>query len=98
MVNTVVTPRNVYIDTPSTERVGPVAGLAGWIGDRNGLTTPRQIPRASATVRQVPQQRRVHISAPGAPSITGKTDAYVGRPSQLSPGGQLRHAWNLLRR
>jgi hypothetical protein len=94
MVNVRVTPQNVYFDTPNVERIGPVASAAGMALDRSGLATPRVYGRDQ--VQMIPVANRVNILAPGL-EARGRTDQYVGRPSDLSARDQLRNLGKLLR-
>lgn len=84
-----------YVDTPSIERVGPVASLAGRVLDRTGASTPRRLESEAITVRRV-APNKVQLAAPDV-QVTARTDGFVGRPSQLSAKDQLRNAWRLAR-
>jgi len=96
-VNVVLTDQNLYVDTPNVERVGPVARFAGQVLDRGGMSEPRQVPLAQATMQDALLPNRLLIQAPSLPTITARTDAYVGRPTDLSAGGQMKNLWNTLR-
>ena len=97
-VNVVLTDQNLYVDTPSVERVGPVARLAGQVLDRGGMSEPQHVPLAQATMQDALLPNRVLIQAPSLPVITARTDAFVGRPADLSAGGQVKNLWSMLRR
>jgi hypothetical protein len=97
MVNVIVTPTGYYVDTPSVQRVGPMARLAGGWLDRSGMTTPYVIPRDTAAVAE-PRPNRIVIQAPSVPTVTARTDGYVGRPADLSAGDQLRNLGRMFRR
>ena len=96
MVNVVRTDRNIYIDTPKVERVGPVARFAGQVLDRGGFSEPLQAPLQQAVIRQT-DSRHVSIEGPGLPPVRARTDAFIGRPSELSPGAQVKNLWATLR-
>lgn len=80
-----------YVDTPSVERVGPLAGAAGRLLDRSGASTPRRLENGAVTVTPA-DEGRLRLQAPGV-SVTARTDGFIGRPSELSPAQQLRQAW-----
>jgi hypothetical protein len=96
-VTVVKTEKNYYIDTPSVQRVGPAARIAGGLLDRSGMSNPYVIPLDAASVVQ-PQPNRIVIQAPTLPTVTARTDGFVGRPAALSAGDQLRNLASMFRK
>ncbi len=93
MVNVVVTDQNTYVDTPSIERVGPVARGAGLLLDLGGLSAPQHAPIAQTSINPANRPQRMVIQAPSLPPIRVNTGVYRGRPSDLSPLGQVKNMW-----
>jgi hypothetical protein len=79
----------IYVDTPSVERVGPVAGVAGRVLDQSGLSQPYYYTPQQVQVGPQPQENRVQYVVPGM-QVRARTDGYVGRPADLSTRDQLR--------
>ncbi len=97
MVNVVQTASGYYVDTPSVERVGPFARVAGRVLDTSGMSTPFQMPVGTASIEE-PRPNRLVISAPSQPLVMARTDGFVGRPADLSAGDQLRNLTSFFRR
>ncbi|HEY7456157.1 MAG TPA: hypothetical protein VH703_02685 [Solirubrobacterales bacterium] len=96
-VNVVVTDRQVRVDTPDVERVGPLASLAGKGLDRSGLSQPLVFPREQVQIQPVADGPRVNIGLPDGRTMTGRTDLHIGSPRDLSPVGQIRNLGRMLR-
>ncbi len=86
----------VYVDTLSVERVGLIAGAAGRVLDRKGLTQPYYYEPEQVDIKTTPQRNRVEITTPDI-QVRVRTDGYVGRPSTLSKKEQLKQAWRFAR-
>jgi hypothetical protein len=55
-----------------------------------------QAPVEQVTMQEI-EPTRVSIDAPGLPSITGRTDAFVGEPGNLTAGDQIASLFSYLR-
>jgi hypothetical protein len=97
MVNVVVTPQNVYVDTPNVERVGPFGRVVGTVQDRSGLSAPQYAPLEQTWINRANYPDRQVVHAPSLPPITVRPNAYIGRPADLSWRGQLKNLWDMRR-
>lgn len=97
-VNVVVTDREVRVDTPAMEGVGPIGSLANRALNRSGLAQPLSYPLEQVQIEPVAGQPRVNIGLPDGRTLSGKTDLHIGRSSELSAGDQLRNLGRMLRR
>lgn len=86
--------RRYLIDTPNHVKVGVVGAFAGRALDRGGLATHYEYGAGEVIVKDIDDQH-TRISTPDL-DVTMNKQGFVGRPSDLSPKGQLKQTWNFL--
>jgi hypothetical protein len=88
---------NIYWDPQSVEAVGVLAKLARLGLRQSPVAAPQVIPKDRAQISQG-RPNRLTIQSPSVPTVTARTDGFVGPPAGLSAGDQLRNLRNMFRK